>query len=279
MSQEDVRRLLEELGGEATVGELSKLAQEKYPERTLHTYLSERLQPMQKKGVVETVEGEGRTVWRLTEKGKESPIGDFHIDELDAIVDEQTLEEEGLTISNLVGSLRIERQLDLSPLSSDLENTDYHPETYPSMIYRPFPEENSVSVLTPSSGRLAIVGAKTKQELTEGTQKFLDELANLGIEVDKTVDDLLTQNVVANYELGIELDLSVVAISLELENIEYEPEQFPGLIYRTDDNATILVFGSGKVVITGAKTYFEVVQARDEIVNTLKEIGVEDLEK
>lgn len=273
MSQEDVRQLLSELGGEATVSELSKLAQEKFPDRTLHTYLSERLQPMEKKGLVEKVNND-RITWKLTEKGRGNSIM-YPISEVDAIVDEDDLKEEGFSLANLVGSLRLGRELDLSALSMDLQNTNYHPETYPSMIYRPF-EDRSVSVLTPSSGRLAIVGAKSKQELIDGVDDFLAALIELGIETDKTSNDILIQNMVANYDFGREFDLPVVAVALDLNNVEYEPEQFPGLIYRSDSgNSTVLLFTSGKLVVTGANTYLEVIQARDELYGRLEDIGIE----
>lgn len=269
MSQEDVRSLLAELDGEATVHEIANLARKKFPDRTLDTYLSERLQPMKKKGIVEQIDGK----WRLTEKGWEIKI-EHTIDELDVGISEADLKDYNLEVVNLVGSLRLNRRLDLETLSEDLQNTEYHPETYPSMIYRPS-EERSLSVLTPSSGKLAIVGATTKEELIWGTQDFLDQLEELGIETDKTTDDLLVQNIVVNFDLNRELDLSTVSIALGLENIEYEPEQFPGLIYRGSGNSTVLIFGSGKSVITGAKTYLGAVEARDDIIEILADIGVE----
>lgn len=269
MSQEDVRGLLVELDGEATVHEIADLAREKFPERTLETYLSERLQPMKKKGIVEQIDGK----WRLTKKGWNTKI-EHTIDELDAVISEDDLKEHDLEVANLVGSLRLNRQLDLGPLSEDLENTEYHPETYPSMIYRPS-ETSSISVLTPSSGRLAIVGATTKEELIWGTQDFLEQLENLGIVTEKTADDLLVQNIVVTFNLYKELDLSTVSIALGLENVEYEPEQFPGLIYRGSRNSTVLTFGSGKCVITGSNTYLEVVRARDDLIEILADIGVE----
>lgn len=207
----------------------------------------------------------------------EASDGSYSISEIDAVFTEEDLSEEGFVLSNLVGSLRLNRQLDLEALTSDLENTEYHPETYPSMIYRPFGSGRSVSVLTPSSGKLAIVGAKSKQELREGTEKFLKALINLGIEVETSTDNILIQNIVANYDLNVELDLSIVALSLDLENVEYEPEQFPGLIYRTTNNSTVLVFGSGKSVITGANTYEDIINSRDEVKEKLRDIGVERL--
>ena len=207
----------------------------------------------------------------------EASDGRYSISEIDAVFTEEDLLEEGFVLSNLVGSLRLNRELDLGALSSDLENTEYHPETYSSMIYRPFGAENSVSVLTPSSGKLAIVGAKSKQELKDGTETFLNDLIKLGIEVDSSIDNLLIQNIVANYDLNVNLDLSIVAISLDLGNIEYEPEQFPGLIYRTANNSTVLVFGSGMSVITGANTYEDIIDSRDEIKEKLQDIGIEQL--
>lgn len=223
--------------------------------------------------LVEQIDSDG-TKWRLTEKGQGGSIT-YPITEADAIVTEDELSEKGFTLVNLVGSLRLERELDLSALSLDLDATEYHPETYQSMIYRPF-EERSVSILTPSSGRLAIVGAKSKQELIDAVEEFLEAINELGIETDKKSGDILIQNVVVNYDFDREFDLSVVSVALDLNNIEYEPEQFPGLIYRSQSvNATVLVFASGKVVITGAKTYLDAIQACDELHNQLEGIGVD----
>ena len=65
------------------------------------------------------------------------------------------------------------------------------------------------------------------------------------------------ENVVASTSLGDELDLQ--SIALGLDGAEYEPEQFPGLIYRLKEPKTaILLFRSGKVVCTGAKSMTEV---------------------
>lgn len=199
------------------------------------------------------------------------------ISDVDEAFTEEVLSNDGITLNNIVGSLRLDRQFDLDVLSADLENTEYHPETYPSMIYRPYGEEKSVSVLTPRSGKLAIVGAKSKQELTRGVEIFFDNLENLNISVKSSTDEILIQNIVASYDLNVELDLSVVALALDLESVEYEPEQFPGLIYWTDSSSTVLIFRSGKSVITGAKTYEQVLNSRDEIIEKLRDIGIEEL--
>ncbi|MCK5300835.1 MAG: TATA-box-binding protein, partial [Thermoplasmatales archaeon] len=78
------------------------------------------------------------------------------------------------------------------------------------------------------------------------------------------------QNIVATSYIGGELNLSEVAVSLGLENVEYEPEQFPGLVYRlTDPKVALLLFGSGKLVCAGAKKTEEVYSAVDKVIKEL----------
>ena len=65
------------------------------------------------------------------------------------------------------------------------------------------------------------------------------------------------------------------AISLGLEKVEYEPEQFPGLVYRIDEpKVVVLLFGSGKLVCTGARKPSDVEQAVEKITQELKAAGL-----
>jgi transcription initiation factor TFIID TATA-box-binding protein len=81
-----------------------------------------------------------------------------------------------------------------------------------------------------------------------------DRLRTLGIPVDES-PDVVIQNVVMSGDLDNQLNLNAVAIGLGLEQVEYEPEQFPGLIFRVDDpDIVALLFGSGRIVVTGAKS-------------------------
>ncbi|MFB6160878.1 MAG: TATA-box-binding protein, partial [Haloferacaceae archaeon] len=71
--------------------------------------------------------------------------------------------------------------------------------------------------------------------------------------------------------------LNAIAIGLGLENIEYEPEQFPGLVYRLEEpDVVALLFGSGKLVITGGKRPEDAAEAVDVIVSRLDELGLLD---
>ena len=87
--------------------------------------------------------------------------------------------------------------------------------------------------------------------------------------------EIKIQNIVASAYLKRVLNLNAVAIGLGLENIEYEPEQFPGLVYRmSSPKVVLLLFGSGKMVITGGKKPEDVEVAVDKIVIELDGIGL-----
>jgi transcription initiation factor TFIID TATA-box-binding protein len=275
MSQEDIRQLLLDAGNEATIRELSELARQKFPKRSLHQYIQDRMSSMEKKGLVEpTKDG---TAWRLTDRGRDEPTS-YPLNELDAIIDTEELVDEGISIANLVGSTHIGRAIDLSEISHDLPNTEYHPETSPNLIYRP-EGDNNVCIMVPSSGHISITGAKSGEELLVAVRRFVSELEKLGLDIKIADEEILIQNVVANYDFGREFDLSVLAISLGLDNVEYEPEQFPGLVYRSRSGyCTALLFNSGKLVITGASTYLQVIKTIDELKEDLADIGV-DLQK
>ena len=83
------------------------------------------------------------------------------------------------------------------------------------------------------------------------------------------------ENVVASSDLGSKINLNSIAISIGLEKVEYEPEQFPGLVYRLDSpKVVVLLFGSGKLVCTGARRPEDVEIAVDKITQELKAAGL-----
>jgi transcription initiation factor TFIID TATA-box-binding protein len=220
---------------------------------------------MKKKGIVEEVEEKsGRTIWKLTEKGKQERIGGYELDEIDELFSIAEVEEIGISISNIVGSFGIGRTLDLTALSSDLPNSEYHPESNSSLVYR-LPGENNITILVHTSGRQSITGAKNKLEVRDAYKKFINSLENIGVRIEKENENIIVQNIVATYDFKREFDLAALSVTLGLEDVEYEPEQFPGVIYRSETGATVLLFSSGKCVITGAKTYAQVVDALREL--------------
>ena len=91
--------------------------------------------------------------------------------------------------------------------------------------------------------------------------------------MDDPKETINIENVVASTGIGQELDLQSVA--MDLEGADYDPEQFPGLVYRLDDpDVVALLFGSGKLVITGGKQPEDAEHAVDKIVSRLEELSL-----
>lgn len=272
MSQEDVRQILEDLGGQATVQEISVEAKEKFPDRSLHTYVGLLLQRLKNKGFVSKPEDSD---WKLTEKGETTSIKGVELPEVDQEVDHSTLNKHGLTIANIVGTIQTNRELDLNALADDLSEAEYHPESSPFLIYRPI---ESATLLVPTNGLISIVGAKTLEQTKEAAQSFFKELRKLDININIPPSDILIQNIVASGDLGVELELNTLSLSIGLERCEYNPEQFPGLIFRNDRGSTILIFRTGKYLINGCKSYSQVVSSNNALRRELQELGI-DLEQ
>jgi len=105
-------------------------------------------------------------------------------------------------------------------------------------------------------------------------RKVALEIEKSGVKVI-TEPEIMVQNIVASSDLESEINLNSIAISLGLEKVEYEPEQFPGLVYRlSEPKVVVLLFGSGKLVCTGAKKPQDVERAVEKIANELNAAGL-----
>jgi transcription initiation factor TFIID TATA-box-binding protein len=157
--------------------------------------------------------------------------------------------KETLEIQNVVASTEIEQELDLQALAKDLDQADHDPEQFPGVVYRP--AEHRATALIFRSGKIICLGAGSVEGICEAAHAITDDLRGLGISVNES-PDITVQNIVMSGVLGERLNLAAIAIGLGLTNVEYEPEQFPGLVYRLDDpDVVMLLFGSGKIVIVG----------------------------
>ncbi|NUE02215.1 TATA-box-binding protein [Halorubraceae archaeon YAN] len=175
-------------------------------------------------------------------------------------------------IQNVVGSTGIDQELALEQLAKDLEGSDYNPDNFPGLIYRL--QDPKATTLIFRSGKIVCTGSQSVDLLTEAITIVFGELSELGIPVPEE-PDITIQNIVSGADLGKALNLNALAIGLGLESVEYEPEQFPGLVYRLDDpSVVILLFGSGKLVITGAKTYEEAVEGVEVVAERVSELGL-----
>ena len=108
------------------------------------------------------------------------------------------------------------------------------------------------------------------EKVEESIKKIIKSLEKINVKI-KIKPKINIQNIVASGSVGMDLNLNVLA--MKLENTEYEPEQFPGLVYKLPQaKATFLLFSNGKIVCTGTKSEGEVNEALDKLIENLKKI-------
>ncbi|MEM0340859.1 MAG: TATA-box-binding protein [Acidilobaceae archaeon] len=172
-------------------------------------------------------------------------------------------------IENIVATVILEHSLDLNLIETRIPESEYNPDQFPGLIYRL--DQPRVTALIFKSGKMVVTGAKSVNTLVFAVKKIIKTLTNKGIPVHGRVQ-IQIQNIVASADLGTFVDLEKAALALP--GSMYEPEQFPGLIYRMDKpSVVLLIFSSGKMVITGAKREEEVSKAVDVIYDALKKNG------
>jgi transcription initiation factor TFIID TATA-box-binding protein len=114
-------------------------------------------------------------------------------------------------------------------------------------------EEDTPLITVYRTGKYIITGADSEEKSQAVRERFLDLLAENGMLHTPDDEWFRIQNIVCTAELGESLNLNALVIALGLEKTEYEPEQFPGLIYRPPGaDSVVLLFASGRVVITGS---------------------------
>ncbi|MFC5973960.1 TATA-box-binding protein [Halomarina salina] len=180
-------------------------------------------------------------------------------------LNEDELSSAGIAVKNIVAKLDLDIEFDLSYLSSEIPRSSYEPEQYPSLVFRP---SGLSTVLVTRSGKLLFTGADSIENLRDTYRRISDELEGIGVDDVGRAEEIEIVNVVSTFELPSNVDLNYLSVTLGLENIEYEPEQFPGLVYRIENGLVVLIFSSGKVVVTGAESSSEILDA----VNTIREL-------
>ena len=177
-----------------------------------------------------------------------------------------------IKIENVVASTSLETELDLQALVLALDGAEYDPERFPGLIYRL--KEPKTATLLFRSGKAVCTGGKSLEQVEIAIGKVVKQLEAAGVVVED-VPEIVVQNIVASSDLGAKINLNAIAISLGLDKVEYEPEQFPGLVYRIDSpKVVVLLFGSGKLVCTGARKPEDVGAAVDKITEDLKAAGL-----
>jgi transcription initiation factor TFIID TATA-box-binding protein len=177
-----------------------------------------------------------------------------------------------IRIENVVASTSLGKELDLQSISKALEGAEYEPEQFPGLVYRM--KSPKAATLLFRSGKVVCTGAKSLEEVRMAIDQLVKQIEAAGVPVTKK-PEIIVQNIVASADLGSVINLNAIAISLSLEKVEYEPEQFPGLVYRLDKpKVVVLLFGSGKMVCTGARKTEDVELAVERITKELRDAGL-----
>jgi len=177
-----------------------------------------------------------------------------------------------------VASATLKQRIDLNAIVRIFPGVEYRPEQFPGLVFRL--KQPKTATLIFSSGKMVCTGAKSERQARKAVLKVVDELKRGGIVIIGR-PEIVIQNIVASCGLGGHIDLEKAVYGLK--KTMYEPEQFPGLIYRMDEpRVVILVFTSGKLVCTGAKKEIQVyiaVTKLQEILEAKNLIVYEGTEK
>jgi transcription initiation factor TFIID TATA-box-binding protein len=161
--------------------------------------------------------------------------------------------ESTIDIVNVVASTKLAEAFDLPKIELNLEGTEYNKKKFPGLVYRVMVPRAAFLIFT--SGKIVCTGAKNVEDVHTVITNLAKTLKSIGCKKINLEPEIHVQNIVASADLKTSLNLNAVALGLGLENIEYEPEQFPGLVYRIKQpKVVVLIFSSGKLVITGGKS-------------------------
>jgi transcription initiation factor TFIID TATA-box-binding protein len=161
------------------------------------------------------------------------------------------------TIQNVVATVTLGTRLELKTIALQARNAEYNPKRFSAVIMRI--REPKTTALIFASGKMVVTGAKSEDLARLAARNFSRIIQKLGFTA--TFKDFKIQNIVASCDVKFRVRLEGIA-STHHRFSTYEPELFPGLIYRMmKPKVVMLIFVSGKVVITGAKVRENIYQS------------------
>jgi len=173
-----------------------------------------------------------------------------------------------IKIENIVASAAFGIRIPLEKMVEHLEGSEYEPEQFPGLVYRV--KEPKAAMLIFSSGKVVCTGARSIADVRKAVRKVARMIRSLKLDVPKKYK-IQIENIVASAQIPARLDLDKIAFGLE--NSEYEPDQFPGLVFRMKKpKAALLLFSSGKVICTGIRKIEDVEYAMNFLNKKLKSI-------
>jgi transcription initiation factor TFIID TATA-box-binding protein len=170
-------------------------------------------------------------------------------------------------IQNIVASASINQTISLDLIVEKFPHVEYRPQVFPGLVFRL--KKPKTATLIFKTGKMVCTGAKSEKSARQAVNKVVKKLKKHGIPVTNK-PAVKIQNIVASAELGGEIDLESVVY--KLKRVIYEPEQFPGAVYRMENPKVVfLIFSAGKLVCVGAKNEQDVYDAVNKLQKILEE--------
>ncbi|EME88782.1 uncharacterized protein MYCFIDRAFT_209898 [Pseudocercospora fijiensis CIRAD86] len=171
------------------------------------------------------------------------------------------------TLQNIVATVNLDCRLDLKTIALHARNAEYNPKRFAAVIMRI--REPKTTALIFASGKMVVTGAKSEDDSKLASRKYARIIQKLGFNAKFT--DFKIQNIVGSCDIKFPIRLEGLASRHHMFS-SYEPELFPGLIYRMmKPKIVLLIFVSGKIVLTGAKVREEIYQAFELIYPVLSD--------
>ncbi|KFZ60175.1 TATA-box-binding protein, partial [Antrostomus carolinensis] len=167
-------------------------------------------------------------------------------------------------LQNIVSTVNLACKLDLKNIALRARNAEYNPKRFAAVIMRI--REPRTTALIFGSGKMVCTGAKSEEQSRLAARKYARVVQKLGFPARFL--DFKIQNMVGSCDVMFPIRLEGLVLAHQRS---YEPELFPGLIYRmVKPRIVLLIFVSGKVVLTGAKQRTEIYEAFENIYPILK---------
>jgi len=178
------------------------------------------------------------------------------------------------TVENVVGTVVLPlepgEKIDLNQVARKFSECEYNPERFPGLVMRIAVPKATVLVF--STGKMVVTGMRDASEAGAVVATVIDNLIKAKVTIT-TEPEITIQNIVASGDLHVPIDLNEASVIME--NAMYEPEVFPGLIYRMQEPKTVfLIFSTGRIVCTGAKTKEIVGEAVEKLVEEIKRLDL-----
>lgn len=205
---------------------------------------------------------------------KENEFDDLEDEEEEEGEEEEDVDHESdldYKIENVVATVTVEitEKIDLNQIARKHAEVEYNPERFPGLVMRI--EKPRATILIFSTGKMVVTGLRKASEAERVVDKVVKNIRKAGIKVANP--EITIQNIVASGDLHTNIDLNMAAIVMEYAM--YEPEVFPGLIYRMQDPKTVfLIFSTGRIVCTGAKRKEIVRDAVKKLNQQVRDLGV-----